>query len=186
MPFSPCEQFTIWQSGIDSPYPLWTLHAIGFFTSPTYYGRRDGDDWGFQNIKLLSSCKHETILCHPLCAARLPDDICQDILYLAPHSHLIAVPKLIIVSSLSKVEQFSQHFGNHKSKWTFVLWAIKKIFLWKQSHMLSEFILHPKLELWLRKFDGLIYFGLPNFCKFPSARADSSQQETLTISYLHF
>ena len=50
MPFSPCEQFTIWQSGIDSPYPLWTLHAIGFFTSPTYYGRRDGDDWGFQNI----------------------------------------------------------------------------------------------------------------------------------------
>ena len=48
--------------------------------------------------------------------ARLPDDICEDILYLAPHSHLIAVPKLIIVSSLSKVEQFSQHFGNHKSK----------------------------------------------------------------------
>ena len=72
----------------------------------------------------------------------------------------------LIASSLSEGKQYWQQFDNRRFKWTFVLWAIRKMFMWKQSHMLSWSILHPKLELWLRKFDGCIYFGLPNSANF--------------------
>ena len=37
------------------------------------------------------------------------------------------VPKLLIVSSLSQMEQYRQQFDNQEFKWTFVLWAISKI-----------------------------------------------------------
>ena len=38
-----------------------------------------------------------------------------------------SVPKLLIVSSLSQMEQYWPQFDNQKFKWTFVLWAISKI-----------------------------------------------------------
>ena len=70
--------------------------------------------------------------------------------------------------------QCEEDFTNISLNWIFVSAPLRKFSCENSHHIwrlvwLPHPILHPKLELWLRKLDCLIYFGLPNFWKFISS-----------------